>query len=206
MKRFFFFFFSGIVMVSFLTGCTGSRQGDLKAQFTDPPLEYRMNQNFHELPLEPSQQDSLIREILENGWGGFALNTPYSEYLTGQGLRATKRFCEAAKAKGMDLWLYDEQGYPSGNAGDRVIKENTSWECMGLYMKDTTVVAGKNTFLMPWGEPVLVEAYPVREGVPDFQQAIDLMELYEGPQLVWDTPPGEWKIFAVTKYRLYEGY
>jgi hypothetical protein len=118
-----------IVVIGFsIYSCTSKSEKALRDSFANPPLEFRMNQNTHEFPLQPDLQDSLINRTLENGWGGFTINTPYSEYLTEKGLQSTLVFCQKAKAKEMDLWLYDEHGYPSGNAGDLVIKENPEWE------------------------------------------------------------------------------
>ena len=189
-----------------LTSCTNTGDRALYENWLNPPLEYRMNRNLHNFPLDASGQDSLIRSTLDNGWGGFALNVPFQHYLSDEGMKATKRFCEEAKALGMDLWLYDEEGYPSGNAGDLVIKEDSSWESMALYLKDSIVNGGDIAFLMPPGIPEMIVAFPVKEGIPDYNHPKNLMDLYDGSWLEWKAPPGEWNIFAVTKYRLYEGF
>ncbi|MCP4313290.1 MAG: hypothetical protein GY790_18690 [Bacteroidetes bacterium] len=189
-----------------LASCTGPGDSDLHENWLNPPLAYRMNRNLHNFPLDASGQDSLIRATLDNGWGGFALNVPFHSYLTDEGMKATKRFCDQAKALGMDLWLYDEEGYPSGNAGDLVIKEDPTRESMALYLKDSLVNGGEVAFLMPPGIPELIVAFPVKEGIPDYKHPKDLMGLYDGSWLEWRAPSGEWNIFAVTKYRLYEGY
>lgn len=195
-----------IITTIVLLGCSQKKDQVLRETFLNPPLENRMNRNFHGLPLDPAEQDSVIKATLANGWGGFSLNTPYHEYLTEKGLVATKSFCDKAKAMGMDLWLYDEKGYPSGNAGDLVIKENPDWEAMAIYMKDTVVNEGQVDFLMPWGEPFIIKAFPVSNDEMDFEKPIDLLDLFNGSILKWKAPPGDWKVFAATKYRLYEGY
>lgn len=189
-----------------LPGCMQSSEVELRKAFNNPPLQYRMNLNFHSFPIESEKQDSLIEATLANGWGGFTLNSPYEEYLTKTGLEATKSFCDKAKAKGLDLWLYDEHGYPSGNAGDLVIKENPAWEAMAIYMKDTLVSGGNTNFLLPWGEPLIIKAFPIKNGKTDFTNPVDLLDLFDGPVLKWDAPAANWKIFTATKYRLYEGY
>lgn len=202
-----YFRFLIIVVVGFsIYSCTSKSEKALRDSFANPPLEFRMNENNHEIPLQPDLQDSLINRTLANGWGGFTINTPYSEYLTEKSLQSTLVFCQKAKAKGMDLWLYDECGYPSGNAGDLVIKENPEWEAMAIYMKDTVVSGGKIAFLLPWGEPFIVKAFPVVNGLTDFKNPVDLLGLFKGNSLKWNAPKGDWNIFAATKYRLYEGY
>jgi hypothetical protein len=198
--------FLSIVLMAFAFACTTKTNPALREAFENPPLEYRMNINLHRFSGEPEKQDSIIEAALANGWGGFAINTPYDDYLTEKGLQSTKSFCDKAKAKGMDLWLYDERGYPSGNAGDLVIKENPDWEAMAIYMKDTVVTGGNIDFLLPWGEPFIIKAFPVTDGATDFKNPVDLLDLYKGSIIKWNAPNGNWIIFAATKYRLYEGY
>ena len=189
-----------------LLSCSSVSETELKEAFKNPPLEHRMNVNMHNFPLDAEAQDSVIENVLANGWGGFALNTPYANYLTEQGLQATKSILDKAKARGMDLWLYDEQGYPSGNAGDKVIKENPDWEAKAIYMKDTLVTGGKFSLVLPWGNVFQAVAFPEKDGEIDFGSPSDLMDFIDGPILNWLAPEGEWRVFTASKYRLYEGY
>lgn len=191
------------LFILFLSSCD---EQSLKQQFIDPPREYRMNQNIHEIPLLEEKQDSLIQAYLEMGYGGFAVNVPYSEYLTDKGMTAFKAFCDKAKASDMELWLYDENGYPSGNAGDLVINENPSWEAMGLFFDDTLVGSGSVYFRLPPGEPLEVSAYPVAGDKTDFTKSIDLRPNIREEYLSWIAPLGKWNIIAVTKHHLYEGF
>lgn len=195
----------GILVITALSAFAQNGD-DLRERWRVPPLEYRLNKNLHYLPLEAAKQEALIQATLDEGWGGFALNSPFRQYLTDAGMKATRQFCASAKAKGMDLWLYDEQGYPSGNAGGRVIRENPDWEAMGIFFSDSVVDAGPNTFAMPPGKPVKIVAFPVNAGQVDYSHPTDLMARFEGPQLTWNAPKGEWKIFAATQYGLYKGF
>jgi hypothetical protein len=192
--------------ISCFVSCVDQADRVLRENFPEPPLAFRMNQNIHHFPLDDAGQDSLIKAYLDNGYGGFAMNVPFEHYLTDEGMEATLRFCEKAKAAGMELWLYDEQGYPSGNAGDRVIRANPGWECMGLYFNDTLVSEGAFSFDLPPGKPELMAAFPSVDGKVDHAAKTDLMEFVDGPCLKWKAPEGDWQIVAVTKYRLYEGF
>ncbi|MBE0655180.1 MAG: hypothetical protein IH594_15370 [Bacteroidales bacterium] len=192
-----------LILISY--SCT-TNNSSLKEEFLNPPLAFRMNHNIHNFPLDPEGQDSLINKYLETGYGGFAMNVPFNHYLTDEGMKATLEFCEKAKAKGMELWLYDEKGYPSGNAGDLVIKANPDWEGMGLYCKDTLVQKGKLSYKIPPGTPEMIAAYPVINKVPDFTQKTDLGKFIDGSKLNWNAPEGDWLIMAITKYRLYESF
>lgn len=204
----------GSLLVLMLIGTAAQSQGadvsakerSLRGAFREAPFRFRMKRNIHNIPLGEGEQEALIKETLAEGWGGFAFNVPFNEYLTARGMEATKTFCELAKAKGMDLWLYDERGYPSGNAGDLVIKEDPSWECMGIFFIDANVSGGASSIEMPPGRPVQVVAFPVKGGTPDFTAPRDLMAYVDGEQLGWEAPTGEWKVFAASKDVLYEGF
>lgn len=198
-KRLFYY-----VMLILLWACSGNSQ-ELKVKFEDPPMTYRMNINLHHLPLDESEQDSLISSKILDGYGGFTINSPYNDYLTEIGMAATLQFSEKARAAGMELWLYDERGYPSGNAGDLVIQINPDWEGMGLYKKDTVIVGGEMVLYgLPPGEPEYVAAFPIKDGYVLHEQGQSLLGFIDGSMLKWNAPAGDWKILAVSKYRLYE--
>ena len=184
----------------------GSNDHALRKAFHEAPLEYRLNWNIHGFSLDRAGQEALIQKTLAAGWGGFALNVPFQEYLTDAGMKATKAFCDLAKAQGMELRLYDEQGYPSGNAGDRVIRQNPAWECMGIFFIHKDVSDGKNKIEMPPGKVIQLVAFPMAEGKPDFTEPTDLLPKLKGSTLEWHAPAGNWKVFAASKDVLYEGF
>ena len=198
------FFFTAVVLL--LALCTSEPDRALKLAFQNPPLEFRMNRNHHAFPMESAAQDSFIQVHLEDGWGGFTINSPYQHYLTEEGMKATLSFAQKAKAKGMDLWLYDENGYPSGNAGDLVINENPDWEAKGLFFDDTLVTTGSISFELPPGDIDFLAAYPVTDGKVDYSKATHLSDFLSGSVLKWTVPEGQWSIFAVSKYILYDGF
>ena len=196
--------FSGLVVL----GSVGASadDGDLRKAWINPPLEYRMNRIIHHFSLDPAKQDAEIQGTLDNGWGGYAMNCTLTDYLTDVGMKATKRFCDAAKAKGMNLWLYDEYTYPSGNAGDRVIRENPAWECMGIFFTEADVKGGAVSFDMPPGAVLLAVAFPVDNGSVDHARPTDLTAHVKDLKLTWTAPAGNWRVFAVSKNVLYEGF
>lgn len=64
-----------------------------------------------------------INEFKEKGFGGFFIHSRaglLTEYLSEDWFRACAVAIEEAKKNGMDAWLYDEDGWPSGFAGGRV--------------------------------------------------------------------------------------
>ncbi len=197
-----------ILTVLFLanTAILAQSRQDLYEIWQNPPLEYRMNKNIHHLPSDQQGQNALIENTLANGWGGFSLNVSFSHYLTDNGMKTVRQFCESAKAKGMDLWLYDEQGYPSGSAGGRVLKQNIALESMGIFFTDAVVSGGLSEFKVPPGRPIQISAFPIINGEADYTRSVNLSDYYDGSQVHWDAPEGKWKLFAATKNSLYKGF
>lgn len=132
--------------VALLLGSTvacAQNEKKLQADFLKPTLEYRMNVNRHSMPRDDREQDSMIQWIISNGYGGMATNVNPNEYLkSDEELKVFNRFVHASKARGLDLWLYDERSYPSGMADTYVLDEHPEWEAEGLLFKDTTVNGG----------------------------------------------------------------
>jgi len=196
--------FVGLVLAVIICGCDDN--SSLRKDFLNPPLGFRMNQNIHNVPMDSVGQDSLIESYYRNGYGGFASNVDFHHYLTDEGMKSFVRFSNQVRKRGMSLWLYDERGYPSGNAGDLVIKSNPAWESMGLYEKDTLIEVGQLRFSLPPGELVSASAFPAWHNITDWESKIDLNMQVRNGVLSWNVPKGTWKILAVTKYRLYENF
>ena len=99
--------------VALLLGSTvacAQNEKKLQADFLKPTLEYRMNVNRHSMPRDDREQDSMIQWIISNGYGGMATNVNPNEYLkSDEELKVFNRFVHASKARGLDLWLYDEK-------------------------------------------------------------------------------------------------
>ena len=75
------------------------------------------------------EEDELVRQIewmKANGIGGFfmhargGLRTPY---MSEEWMRCVDTCVEAAKARGMQAWVYDENGWPSGFAGGKLLEK-----------------------------------------------------------------------------------
>ncbi len=75
------FRFNVVILLIGVISCTQSNDKELRKNFSNPPLNYRMNQNVHGIPLDESGQDSLIKAYFDNGYGGFTINVPFEHYL-----------------------------------------------------------------------------------------------------------------------------
>ena len=76
---------------------------------------------------------SSMRFYKERGLGGVVSNVAFDHYLTSEeNWKALEAGVEACRKLGMVVWLYDEEGYPSGAAGGLVLKENPQFEAIEL--------------------------------------------------------------------------
>ncbi len=143
-------------------------------QFADPPVKYRMLQITHQ-----PEMDGILDSLKKYGYGGVVSNVGFTNYLQDESeWQLFLSYMRKCKELGMDFWLYDEKGYPSGKAGGLTLKDNPEYETIGVVCTRTE---GKGTIThdMPSGPrydaiPLFVCAAPVKNGLYDFSQQIDL--------------------------------
>lgn len=76
--------------------------------------------------LDPKELRRQIRWMKENGFGGFfmhargGLKTPY---LSEEWMTCIEACCDEAKKQGMEAWAYDENGWPSGFVGGKLLED-----------------------------------------------------------------------------------
>jgi len=74
-----------------------------------------------------------LQSYLGVGLGGIVCNVAFEQYMQSEDhWKALVGTVEAAAKLGMPVWLYDEDGYPSGAAGGLVLKENPAFEATEL--------------------------------------------------------------------------
>ncbi len=79
-------------------------------------------------------QDQLIQQLKDDGFGGVVCNVPHDQYLEDEGKWASfASWAARAKKAGLTLWLYDEDGYPSGTAGGVTLRDHPELAAMGLF-------------------------------------------------------------------------
>jgi len=97
-----------------------------------PGVEFRPLQIVHGVPAQQATPEAM-RSLKDLGLGGIVCNVAFDSYLRSE---ANWQTCiEAVKAcaeVGLRVWIYDEDGYPSGAAGGLVIKENRNFEALAL--------------------------------------------------------------------------
>ncbi len=115
----------------------GSKQSQNFAfQFRNPPAEYRPLQIIHGFD-NLGKDEGTIRKRLEElkalGVGGLVVNVSFRDYMRSEEQwRVFLTGLQIAEELGFVLWLYDEEGYPSGAAGGLVLERNPDFEAIGL--------------------------------------------------------------------------
>ena len=74
-----------------------------------------------------------VRALLRAGLGGLVTNVSLKNYLRDDAAwEVLKRGITIAHEEGLRVWIYDEEGYPSGAAGGLVLEKAPSSEAQGL--------------------------------------------------------------------------
>lgn len=106
-------------------------EGWLKS-WRDPAAADRPLQIVHGIPGPRANLDGM-RYYRDLGLGGVVCNVAFDNYLRSEdNWRNLVSAVEACKALGLVVWLYDEEGYPSGEAGGLVLEKNLEYEAIEL--------------------------------------------------------------------------
>src|SRR5271165_4139897 len=126
--------------------------GSLTQRFANPPAQARILKIIHSWPDAAPAQDELIQQLTKQGFGGVVCNVSFDDYLVSETKwRSFERAVVEAKKAGWALWLYDERGYPSGNAGGIVLHDRPEWEASGLLIADAASDGPAVTLTAPPG-------------------------------------------------------
>lgn len=110
----------------------GQEAAGWKEAWQSPPNELRPLQIVHGIPAAQATPAAMA-VLQEIGFGGMVCNVSFQDYLVSEENWATLvRAVEAARAAGLVVWIYDEDGYPSGAAGGLVLKENPAYDSQVL--------------------------------------------------------------------------
>lgn len=98
----------------------------------NPPAEDRPLQITHGIPPERASLEGM-KYYKDLGLGGIVCNVAFQQYLQSEeNWKTLVDGVDACSKLGMVVWIYDEQGYPSGGAGGLVLKKNPEYEAMEL--------------------------------------------------------------------------
>ncbi|MDR1937230.1 MAG: hypothetical protein LBQ73_01860, partial [Tannerellaceae bacterium] len=120
-----------ISLLAMITSCGDKNKKDsfsiLEASFADPPSQYRSmplwvwNGKVTEAELE-----RMLVELKDAGFGGLFVHPRpglITEYLSDDWFALYEYTVKRGKELGLEVWIYDENSYPSGFAGGHVPQE-----------------------------------------------------------------------------------
>ena len=179
---------------------------ELREGFANPANDYRA------LPMDWEWGDAQFADKLVQGrWGGAHFNYPHGGPGYLQDPKGWDQFAAAVKAckdRGLNVWIYDEWGYPSGRAGGKVLEGHPEYESQGLFYDSTDIAVGKDGKDLEWrvpeGTPFLIAMARV-----DWQGAIydvtDVTDKVADGILKVHLDDGSWRVMAFVQNRLREG-
>ncbi len=141
--------------------------GALDAAFRDPPNAYRIVQySGHNGALMP------IDKMQSYGIGGLMLFMSMQNYMQNeQAWENMKANIRLARQAGMQVWVADDNGYPSGQAGGRVVEGDPALELRGLRPLTRSGEGPDAVRIdLPKEAQGFVSAaiYPMKDGRPDY--------------------------------------
>lgn len=112
------------------------RSDELSSLFRSPPGKYRPLQIVHVFDNLGADAETIrkrLQDLRSLGVGGLVVNVSFHNYLRSE--EQWRLFLEGLKIAedlGFVIWLYDEEGYPSGAAGGLVLEKRPEFEAVGL--------------------------------------------------------------------------
>ncbi len=168
--------------------------------FQNPPAEAKMFRIEHNWPLDTGSMQQRVNSAYDMGFGGYVSSLPLNgEYArTDNNFNALINAAKALKAKKMETWFYDENGYPSGRAGTIVLDGHPELEAECLKTLDLKLTGGSHKVTLPKGNLLSAAAYKAG-------QHIELRNDNNGGMLEFTLPDGYWRVVVVVQDTLFEG-
>ena len=193
---------SGVVVGACLLWTTPCHAGEMsfeqmRKSFRDVPMEARR----HVGPLfwlhgdeSPERLETYVDKVAEGGNGCFTTESrPHTDWL-GEGWFRDLGIClEAAKRHDLDMWIFDEKWWPSGEVGGKVPPEyrNKKLVAQAREVKGSGVVEEPGC-----GGPNFIAVLAGKRGASgiDGRTLIDLADQIRDGVLRWDAPEGDWSV------------
>lgn len=178
--------------------------------FSNPTKEYRLLQIIHgfdHLGRDAAAIGDTLDRLVQAGCGGIVTNVGWSNYLRdeNQWLIFETGIKEAQK-RGLRIWLYDEEGYPSGAAGGLVLEGHPEWQSTGLVCVAAAARRGQAvSILLPEGAAhwVYAAAMSARDGRPSLRGAIPIPVEGSDP-VAWRASRGDYLVCAFAQQLMFK--
>ncbi|UCH62051.1 MAG: hypothetical protein JSU77_09595 [Fidelibacterota bacterium] len=182
------------------------KDSDLKRLFVDPPKEFSL------LPFwawnDTLDEDTLrfqIDEMLNKGvYGAFlharsGIEGSKTPYFSEGWWKAVKAVVEYGAEKGFFAALYDEDKWPSGSAGGRVVSSNREYSKRGLKVEKWEI-SGPRTLALDFSGDIVA----VLAGRLINRQSLDpnsILDITDMANYDWQVPEGRWSVMCFSELR-----
>lgn len=153
-----------------------------------------------------------VQELTSSRWGGLLCSYPHErqQYLRDEiGWSEFQKLVDVCKAGGLDVWIYDERGYPSGRAGGLVLDGYPELEAQGLFYDSIDVVVDTEPRTVEWRVPdgrlFFAGLYQLDLEGETVGDPIDITGSVAHGLLQIELKPGSWRLVAFAQNRLREG-
>lgn len=155
----------------------------------------------------PDAVDRRRERVERCGFAGVVGNIPYGEGYPDDENEwlATEAGIRGYIKRGMNVWIYDEKGYPSGTAGGVVTERNPEFIAQGLVCYEYwRTISGPSKYRAdtPGDRLVCALLLPLDGGEP-----VDVTHFLgaEKTTLRLNVPPGNWRLLMMSERRLFDG-
>jgi hypothetical protein len=186
--------------------------GELKAEFKNPPAEFRPLIITHGRALV---DPNTLGWLAERRAGGTVLDCsvatktregqePHTNasYLNDPQLFARlRKVVNKLKQQGSEIWIYDELAYPSASAGGRVLDGHPEYQVWAVSCRTFDPAGDQIRIEMEHPQVVSCVALPYRDGVLSLDHAVELTQRVSNNSLSWQPPNGDWRILVFERYQ-----
>jgi len=197
----------GLICICFCLACRIAGAADPRQEFIEPPLKYATR------PLwfwnnTPVTEEGIVKQIQEArdkcGYGGFGI-LPFGKgfkpkYLTEDYFKVYGVALKKARELGMTMYIYDEYGFPSGNAGathgdgiPRFARKHPEHTIKRLdkYERDVTGPGNYSAEIATKGRLMSIVAMEMAT-----KKRVDLTGMVKDGKVTWSVPQGRWKVMT----------
>jgi hypothetical protein len=197
---------------------------NLECIFETPPKEYRIAPFWflnHEC--DPDEIRAQIAEMDDKGVGGAVLHPRHGmkvKYMSSEYMDMIQVCIDEMHKRGMKVWLYDENNWPSGTYDGELPRNNPQYR-MRYIRIESFKAAGRNSFikglLYEEGNSIIdIQAARYEEKNGDIlvqkDSIISIADKVENQTLTWEAPEGDWLVcifwecFVAAKVTYKNGY
>lgn len=151
-----------------------------------------------------------LQDLKQKGYGGVVTNVSFKNYLEdADEWRLMQEKVQACRELDLRMWLYDEEGYPSGAAGTHTLAANPEYEARAAVMTSAVLAPGEQlTLQLPHGHEKLLAAVCYTQAgavVTDEELQHPLARFAQLPAQVVNRTAAPMLCLAFFEKRMYEG-